>query len=387
MADSAETLQRTPLHDAHQALGARMMAFGGFDMPVQYSGIIDEHMAVRTDAGLFDVSHMGEVLVRGPEAFAFVQNLVTNDAEKLYDGRAMYTVMCTPDGGIVDDLIVYRRAEDHYMLVVNAANRAKDWAWMQDHNPMGADLEDVGDDVALLALQGPKSLDIAQSFVDFDLSEIKFYHFREAPGSFLDCDPAIISRTGYTGERGYEIFCKALDTHTIWDTILEEGKSYGIIPCAFVTLDWLRVESYLLFYPFDMSEAYPIGDEPHGDSLWELGLDFTVSKTKNPMDFRGGLEHMRLKGKERFKIFGVLVEGDQPAGEGDEVWSGDKKVGVITCAMYSRLKQQSMALARLDVPYAEHGTPLEVRGSLNAKASAHTLPFDDPKKEKRAAKG
>src|SRR6056297_391538 len=198
MAESPDTIKSTPLNAVHKDLGARMMAFGGFEMPVQYSGIIDEHMAVRENAGLFDVSHMGEVLVRGPQAFEFVQHLVTNDAEKLYDGRAMYTVMCTPDGGIVDDLIVYRRAEDLYMLVINAANREKDLQWMQDHNEVGAELEDVGDETALLALQGPKSLDIAQPFVDFDLGEINFYHFREASGSFLDCDPALISRTGYT---------------------------------------------------------------------------------------------------------------------------------------------------------------------------------------------
>src|SRR6056297_3370793 len=176
MADSSDTLKTTPLHDAHESLEARMMGFGGFDMPVQYSSIIEEHMAVRNDAGLFDVSHMGELLVEGPNALDLIQNLVTNDASNLYDGRAMYTVMCTPEGGIIDDLIVYRRAEDEYMLVLNAANVERDINWIRDHNSVGATLEDVSDDTVLIALQGPKSLEIAQPFVDADLNDIKFYH-------------------------------------------------------------------------------------------------------------------------------------------------------------------------------------------------------------------
>lgn len=195
------------------------------------------------------------------------------------------------------------------------------------------------------------------------------------------------------GGRPRQIFCKAADAPVIWDSILEKGKTLGIIPCAFTTLDWLRVESCFLFFPYDNSEKYPFADQPAGDTLWELGLDFTVSPTKG--EFRGGTEHARLKGRERFKIFGVLLDGDQTAAEGDSLWADGKQVGVITCAMYSRLTGKSMAIARLDVPYAEQGCALQVQGSLDAiaiaiaiaSAIAHSMPFDDPEKKKRIAKG
>jgi len=198
--------------------------------------------------------------------------------------------------------------------------------------------------------------------------------------------PVTISRTGYTGERGYEIFCKGDDAGLIWDTILAEGKPLGIIPTCFTTLDYLRVESYLLFYPYDMSQMYPFEHDAPGDSLWELGLDFTVSPGKN--DFRGADAHARLKGKERFKIFGLLLEGKVPADMGDAVYSGDKKVGVVTCAMVSTLTGKSMAIARLDVPAAVHGKQLQIRGkNVKGPATAHTLPFDDADKKKRTAVG
>jgi aminomethyltransferase len=195
-----------------------------------------------------------------------------------------------------------------------------------------------------------------------------------------------ISRTGYTGERGYEIFCKAEDAPLIWDTILEDGADLGIIPCRFTVLDMLRVESYLLFYPYDNSEMYPFENDLPGDSLWELGLDFTVSPGK--VGFRGAEAHYMRQGKERFKIFGVLVDGDEPTSEGDLLYADGRKVGVITCGMYSTLTRRSMAIARLDVDKAVHGTPLEVRGaSVHGPATAHTLPFDDPDKKKRLARG
>jgi aminomethyltransferase len=227
------TLEYTPLHDAHIELEARMMGFGGFDMPVQYSSIIEEHRAVREAAGLFDVSHMGEVEVSGPAAFDFVQQLVTNDAGKLYDGRAMYTVMCREDGGIVDDLLVYRRSEESYLLVINASNIQKDLAWMRANNPMDADLIDLSKDLALLALQGPKAFDIAQPFVEKPLDDLKFYHFLEAhDGAFMNLDTAIVSRTGYTGEKGLELYVPADDARTVWDTLLEAGDAHGLKPAG-----------------------------------------------------------------------------------------------------------------------------------------------------------
>ena len=215
------------------------------------------------------------------------------------------------------------------------------------------------------------------------IRDLKYFHHMQTT---LFGAPVMISRTGYTGERGYEIFVRGQDAPMVWDTILDKGKDMGIIPCCFSVLDMLRVESYLLFYPYDNSQMYPFPEQIPGDSLWELGLDFTVSPGKT--GFRGAEEHYKLKGKERFKIFGVLIDADGPADLGDEIWADGRKVGVITCPSYSKLTKKSMGIARLDLPYAKQGTPLEIRGkSLKAKAIAHTISFDDPEKKKRTAVG
>jgi len=198
--------------------------------------------------------------------------------------------------------------------------------------------------------------------------------------------PVMISRTGYTGERGYEVFCRGADAGVIWDRILKDGAGLGIIPAAFTALDWLRVESYLLFYPFDNSEMYPFDEEPPGDTLWELGLDFTVSPGKT--GFRGADAHYRAKGRERFKIYGVEISADQAAEAGDELFADERKVGVVTCGMRSTLTGRSLAIARMDVDKASSGTPLELRGkSFTVPATAQPLPFDDPDKKKRMAIG
>jgi aminomethyltransferase len=196
--------------------------------------------------------------------------------------------------------------------------------------------------------------------------------------------PVMISRTGYTGERGYEIFCRAEDAVEIWDTILAEGKPMGIIPASFTALDWLRVESYLIFYPYDNSQMYPFENEPPGDTLWELGLDFTVSPGKTL--FRGAEEHYKLKGRERFKIYGLVADTDKVLEGGDEIWIGGRKVGVVTCAMYSRATKRSLAIGRFDVSAAKPGTRLEIKGKgVSCPATASPINFDDPEKKKRAA--
>jgi aminomethyltransferase len=238
------------------------------------------------------------------------------------------------------------------------------------------------DDLHDLSLQGPLAVDFLAEHVP-GIRDLKYFHHMPAT---LFGAPVMISRTGYTGERGYEIFVRGEDAPMVWDTILDKGRSMGIIPVCFSVLDMLRVESYLLFYPYDNSQMYPFADQPPGDSLWELGLEFTVSPGKT--GFRGFEEHYKLKGKERFKIFGVLVDADGPTDLGDEIWADGKKVGVITCPCYSKLTNRSMAIARLDVPYAKQGTPLEIRGAnVKAKAIAHTITFDDPEKKKRTAVG
>ena len=355
MASSSETLKQTPLHDAHEALGARMMAFGGFDMPVQYDSIIDEHNAVRNNAGLFDISHMGEVMVRGPKALDFVQHLVTNDAGKLYDGRAMYTVMCTPEGGAVDDLVVYRLAEDAYLMVINAANIEKDIAWMHDHNPMGAKLEDVSDDTALLALQGPKAFDIAQPFTDVDLSELKFYHFEEiTDGSFMDCERVLLSHTGYTGERGLEIYCAPDDAEKIWTTLLDAGEDHGLKPAGLGARDTLRLEAGYCLYGNDLTED---------TSPLEAGLGWVVKLDKGGFIGRDALKSEAETGPER-KLVGFTVEGrgiprhDYPIlnAEGNEI-------GVVTSGTQSPILEQGIGLGYVpnDETYTEPGQLLGIK--------------------------
>jgi aminomethyltransferase len=278
-------------------------------------------------------------------------------------------------GKFIDDGILYRTGPNSWFVVhgSGAGHQALSNAAYGRNVAMLFD-----DDLLDLSLQGPLAVDYLAKHVP-GIRELKYFCHM---GTTLFGKPVMISRTGYTGERGYEIFCKADDAGLIWDTILEEGKEMGIIPCAFTALDLLRTESYLLFYPYDNSEMYPFADEGPGDTLWELGLDFTVSPGKT--GFRGAEEHYRLKEKERFKIYGVLLESSEAATPGDKVLADGKEVGVITCPMISTLTGKSMAIARLDVACAVHGTHLTVAGK---PAMAHSLPFDDPKKLKRTAVG
>jgi aminomethyltransferase len=355
MADS-DTLQTTPLHAAHEELGARMTGFGGFDMPVQYSGIIEEHMAVREAAGLFDVSHMGEAIVRGPDATAFVQNLVTNDAEKLYDGRAMYTVMCTPEGGIIDDLIVYRRREDLYMLVLNAANIEKDVGWMRAHNPMGATIENASQEIALLALQGPKSLDIAQPFVDTSLDDLKFYHFHEAEeGAFLDGSSAIVSRTGYTGEVGLEFYVPADDAERVWNALLEAGRDEGLKPAGLGARDTLRLEAGLCLYGNDITED---------TNPYEAGLGWLVKLDAADFVGRDALTEIRERGPERSLIGFVADERGIPRNDYPILDADGTPIGTVTSGTQSPILETGIGLGYVphDEAYTEPGTSLQVEG-------------------------
>lgn len=291
---------RTPLYDTHVQLGAKMVPFAGFDMPVQYSGIIDEHLAVRRAAGMFDVSHMGEVEVTGPHAFEFVQNLVTNDVGRLEDGKAMYTVMCRPDGGIVDDLLVYRRSHDNYLLVINASNIEGDVNWMISNNPAKANIENISDRVALIAVQGPAAMDIVRRVSGAPVDELKFYHFLELqPGSFFDSEMAIISYTGYTGEAGVEIYCDAAAAVRVWDALLKEGEADGLKPAGLGARDTLRLESGFCLYGNDITlSTNPL----------EAGLGWITKLDKGDFVGQESLAEIKAAGLER-KLAGFVLEG------------------------------------------------------------------------------
>lgn len=375
----ANSWRISALAERHRALGSELEDWNGMGTAWTYDGdVSDSHEAIRTKAGLMDVSGLKKVHYVGPHAENLLEYATTRDISKLYPGKSVYATMLNEQGKFIDDCIVYCTGPNAYM-VVHGTGTGYEMLIRSAQGRQVAVLFD--DDLHDISLQGPVAVDFLAEHVE-GIRDLPYFHHMQTK---LFGRPAMISRTGYTGERGYEIFCKANDVGFIWDSILEKGESMGIIPAAFSALDMLRVESYLLFYPFDNSEIHPFDDQPAGDTLWELGLDFTVSPEKT--EFRGCYEHFRLKGKERFKIFGVLLEGHKEAEIGDTLWADGKQVGVITQPAYSRLTEKSMAIARVDVDFAEQGKAVEVKGSLNVNAITHTLPFDDPDKKKRIAKG
>ena len=364
------------LADRHRALGSQLEDWNGMPTAWTYaSDLAAHHVAIRTKAGLMDVSGLKKLHLVGPHASGILDYLTTRDVAKITPGRAAYACFLNDAGKFADDGILYRTDPNSWFVVHGSGAAQQALSSMV----AGRNVAMVFDDDLLdLSLQGPLAVDYLEKHVA-NIRALKYFHHI---GTTLFGRPVMISRTGYTGERGYEIFCKSEDAGLIWDTILAEGAAMGVIPCAFTALDLLRTESYLLFYPYDNSEMYPFADEPPGDTLWELGLDFTVSPGKT--GFRGAEEHYRLKGHERFKIFGVLLEGGVAAAPGDRLYDGDKAVGVVTCPMVSTLTNQSMAIARMDVACAVQGQALTV-GEGNLPAIAHSLPFDDPKKLKRTA--
>ncbi|PXW14989.1 aminomethyltransferase family protein [Paraburkholderia caballeronis] len=375
----AHSWRISALADRHRALGSNLEDWNGMGTAWTYaSDLADHHEAIRTKAGLMDVSGLKKVHYVGPHAESLLNWATTRDIGKLYPGKSVYATLLNEDGKFIDDCIVYRTGPNAFM-VVHGAGTGYERLVRSAQGRQVAVLFD--DDLHDLSLQGPAAVEFLAEHVP-GIRDLPYFHHLQTR---LFGRPVMISRTGYTGERGYEIFCKAADAPLIWDAILDKGKPFGIVPCAFTALDWLRVESYLLFYPYDNSEMYPFADEKAGDTLWELGLDFTVSPDKT--DFCGAAEHFRLAGKERFRIFGVEIDAQKTTQAGDTLWHDGKPVGVITCGMYSRLTGRSLAIARLSVAQAAAGTPLEVRGSIEARAHAALLPFDDPDKKKRTAIG
>lgn len=370
------------LIDRHRALGSDLEDWSGMGTAWSYSkGDPDaEYEAIRTKAGLMDVSGLKKVHVSGPAASHVIERATTRNIEKLMPGRSVYATMLNDAGKFVDDCVIYRLAPNAFM-VVHGSGLA------HEQLTMAATGRDVSirfdDNMHDLSLQGPLAVEYLEKHVPGIRALPYFAHMQTS----LFGKPAMISRTGYTGERGYELFVRGQDAGMIWDRILEEGKAMGIIPCRFTTLDMLRTESYLLFFPFDNSDMYPFENEGPGDTLWELGLDFTVSPGK--VGFRGAEEHYRLKGRERFKIWGLKLEGSNVPGNGAPVFKGGKKVGIVTQAMHSRLNKHTIAIARLPVDCANNGTKLEVRCATHGPiaATTHSMPFYDIEKKRRTAQG
>ncbi|MFZ6052289.1 glycine cleavage system aminomethyltransferase GcvT [Halocola ammonii] len=253
MSESKTTLKSTPLKSKHEALGAKMVPFAGFEMPVQYTGVNEEHLNVRENLGVFDVSHMGEFFITGPNALDLVQRISSNDASKLVDGKVQYSCMPNDKGGIVDDLLIYRFNEETYLLVVNASNIEKDWNWIEGQNTFGAEMSDQSDDYALLAIQGPKTAEVMQSLTEVNLADMGFYTFKV--GKFAGKEDVIISATGYTGAGGFEIYCHSDDAEEIWDAVMKAGSDFGIKPAGLAARDTLRLEMGFALYGNDIDDT------------------------------------------------------------------------------------------------------------------------------------
>ncbi|MFY4776287.1 glycine cleavage system aminomethyltransferase GcvT [Metabacillus sp. RGM 3146] len=358
-------LKRTPLYDVYRENGAKTIDFGGWDLPVQFSSIKEEHEAVRTKAGLFDVSHMGEITVKGAGSLQYLQKMLTNDVSLLKSGGAQYTVMCYEDGGTVDDLLVYKKEEDDYLLVVNASNIEKDFDWLKSHASDEVELKNISDSVAQLAIQGPLAEQILQKMTTENLSEIKFFKFKDQID--LAGAKALVSRTGYTGEDGFEIYCDSDKAAFLWKEILLAGKMEGILPCGLGARDTLRFEANLPLYGQELSKNItPI----------EAGIGFAVKPNKEA-DFFGKetLKKQKEEGADR-KLVGIEMIDKGIPRHGYKVYSGEEEIGEVTTGTQSPTLKKNVGLVLLKKEYAEKGTELEVEiRNKRLKASVTETPF------------
>lgn len=340
--------KKTPLYDCHVAAGGKMVPFAGYLLPVQYeAGVIKEHMNVRTKVGLFDVSHMGEILFQGPDAFATVNNLVTNDVTDMEVGQCRYSPMCYEDGGCVDDLIIYKFADDCYYIVVNAANREKDYAWMSTHLTGDCTCEDISDTIAQLALQGPLAEEVLTKIVPKDkLPQENYTFIRHVDVLGVDC---LVSRTGYTGEDGFEIYAPAESAPKLWDAILDAGKASGILPCGLGARDTLRFEAAMPLYGHEMDATV---------SPYEAKLGIFVKLDKD--HFIGKDALVPQKGNVTRKRVGLKVTGRGIIREECKVFDGDKEIGHVTSGTFCPYLDGAYGMALLPIEYQEIGTKVEV---------------------------
>ena len=343
--------RKTPLYQTHVDAGGKIVEFGGFLMPVQYpTGVIAEHMAVREKAGLFDVSHMGELRLKGPDAVANVQKIITADISNMKDGEIKYSMFCNDNGGIIDDFIVYRCAADNYWLVVNAGNREKDAAWVESHLSGDVDYRDEGNDWGQIALQGPKSGDILKKLCDEQYIPAKYYTFIEDVPLNLGerTIRALVSQTGYTGEYGFEIYCKAEDTVDLWHALLAAGEEYGLIPCGLGARDTLRLEASMPLYGHELDdEITPL----------EAGLDFAVKLSKG--EFIGKDAIAAKLPIARVRV-GLEVTGRGIVREHQDIYIGGRLAGKTTSGTHCPFLGKAMAMAYLAPEDAAAGTEVEV---------------------------
>lgn len=357
-------MKNTALTHIHEALGAKMVPYAGYNMPVQYEGVNIEHQTVRTNLGVFDVSHMGEFLITGKNALNLIQKVCSNDASKLVDGKAQYSCFPNEKGGIVDDLIVYRFNEEKYLLVVNASNIDKDWDWINRHNTMGAELKNLSDDYSLLAIQGPKAVDAMQSLSSVDLSSIPFYSFVVA--DFAGIEYVIISATGYTGSGGFEIYCKNSEVEQVWHKVMEAGAAFGIKPIGLAARDTLRMEMGYCLYGNDINET---------TSPLEAGLGWITKFTKDFINSEN-LKKQKEAGLKRKLVAFELNERGIPRHDYEIVDADGKSIGIVTSGTMSPSLNKGIGLGYVSVDHADPGSIINIQIRKNAiPATVVKLPF------------
>ncbi|WP_452221967.1 glycine cleavage system aminomethyltransferase GcvT [Lacinutrix salivirga] len=357
-------MKNTALTDTHKALGAKIVPFAGYNMPVQYEGVNIEHETVRKSVGVFDVSHMGEFLIEGPHALDLIQKVSSNDASKLTVGKAQYSCLPNETGGIVDDLIIYKLKEEQYLLVVNASNIEKDWNWISAKNDVGATMKDLSEDYSLLAIQGPKAVEAMQSLTSHDLSEIKFYNF--VVGDFAGIEHVIISATGYTGSGGFEIYCKNSEVKQIWDSVLKAGADYGIKPIGLAARDTLRLEMGYCLYGNDIDDT---------TSPLEAGLGWITKFTK---DFTNSeaLEDQKRRGVDRKLVAFELDDRGIPRQGYDIVDGQGKKIGEVTSGTMSPMLGKGIGLGYVPTVFTDVNSKINIQIRKNAvPATVVKLPF------------
>ncbi len=358
-------LKRTPLFPCHVEAGARLVPFAGWEMPVQYRGVMEEHRAVRTSVGLFDVSHMGEIDVVGRRALDFVQYVTCNDASKLTPGRAQYSGLMTPRGTFVDDLLVHKVADDRYFLVVNAANKDKDYAYLCAQAPAfdGVDVLDRSADYAQLAVQGPRALAVLQRLTPVKLDEIKYYRFVEGEVTKV---PAVIARTGYTGEDGFEVYVAPGPAPVLWRALLAAGKDEGIVPCGLGARDTLRFEACMPLYGNDIDDT---------TTPFEAGLDWIVKLDKGGFLGREPLVRQKADGIKR-KLVGFEVTGRGIARHGYPIWAGGEQVGTVTSGTHAPTLCRPLGLGYVPLGVSAPGSPVEIEiREQNVPAKVVEIPF------------
>lgn len=358
------SLKTVTLNDTHRQLGAKMVPFAGYDMPVRYSSDLDEHHTVRRAVGIFDVSHMGEFRVRGPQALDLIQRVTSNDASKLTDGKAQYSCLPNHDGGIVDDLLVYKLADEDYLLVVNASNIEKDWNWIQHHNTQGVEMEDISDRTSLFAVQGPKATAALQTLTDVDLSSIPYYSFVQ--GTFAGAPDVIISATGYTGAGGFELYIPNESAAEVWEKVMLAGQPYGIKPIGLGARDTLRLEMGYCLYGNDIDDT---------TSPLEAGLGWITKFTKEFTNSEN-LKKQKEAGVTK-KLVGFVMDGTGiPRGHYELVDVEGQKIGDVTSGTQSPSLSKGIGLGYVKTEFAAPGTQIfvQIRGK-NLPATVSKLPL------------